>query len=164
MCHVQPVSNFSTTGVVYFSPVWVNRDSSSQDKTCYTRIQASIQNLPGTKHGFHVHTYGDLSFADNGTSTGGHFADPANNLDLMHGYPDDANRHWGDFGNLTTNDDGVATYNRIDKVIRLGGILGRAVTIHEENDKGPEFQPSGKSGSRIGFGVIGFANPDFITL
>lgn len=102
--------------------------------------------------------YGDLS-ADNGISTGPHFLNPRG-IPVQHGFSDEAVRHWGDLDNLIAGDDGMATYNRVDRIIRLGGILGRGVTIHAEEDRGAEFQPTGNAGARVAVCTIGFANPN----
>lgn len=158
-CQVVPTEGYATVGDVTFEPVWEPREEGSSLFTCYTRIQATIYNLTASSlHGFHVHTYGDLSVSD-GSSTGDHFTQPSG-VDIPHGYPDDAVRHWGDFGNLESDADGTAIYDRVDKIIRLGAVLGRGITVHAENDKGPSEQPSGDSGDRIGFCVIGYANPE----
>lgn len=158
VCIVTPTANNSANGVVMFTPSWERRNASSSLFTCYTKISADILDLtPSSEHGFHIHTYGDLS-QSNGSSTGGHFTNPAGD-DMPHGYPDHSVRHWGDFGNLAANAAGVANYERTDTVIRLGGIVGRSITIHADSDQGVAEQPSGGSGSRIAFGVIGYANP-----
>ncbi|PXF43170.1 Superoxide dismutase [Cu-Zn] [Gracilariopsis chorda] len=157
ICNVQPTDGNQVSGTVYLTPIWSQRSADSQSFACYTRVTASIAGLPGPKHGFHAHTYGDLSSAD-GKSTGGHFTNPAG-TDAQHGYPGDATRHWGDFGNLHVGADGIAEYDRIDDVIRLGGMVGRSITIHAEDDKGVEEQPSGGAGSRVAYCVIGYANP-----
>lgn len=152
VCNVYPTKGYDTSGFVIFTPTWNEPD-------CHVHINATIQNLtPDTQHGFHVHTYGDLS-TDDGTSTGGHFTNPAGS-EIDHGFPDDSVRHWGDFGNLTADADGTAVYDRVDDVIRLGGIVGRAITIHEASDKGSSEQPTGDAGDRIGYCVIGYKNPD----
>ncbi|CAN8076329.1 unnamed protein product [Agarophyton chilense] len=159
ICNVQPTQGNTVSGAVYFTPAWVPRSSDSQAFDCYTRITASVSGLSGPSHGFHIHTYGDLS-ADDGSSTGGHFTNPAGD-DIMHGYPNEAVRHWGDFGNLDVDEDtGIAEYDRVDDVIRLGGVVGRSITIHAENDKGVSEQPSGASGSRVAYCVIGYSNPE----
>lgn len=125
---------------------------------CNVRINARVNGLTPGKHGFHVHTYGDVRASD-GTSTGDHFTNPAG-VPIAHGYPSSPIRHWGDFGNLIADNNGVAVYNAVDTVVTIPSIIGRAVTIHAGEDKGPEFQPSGDSGSRVGVCVIGLANPD----
>lgn len=109
-------------------------------------------------HGFHIHTYGDTRATD-GTLNGGHFANPYG-IEVPHGYPSDAKRHWGDLGNLTSWKDGNAGYTAVDFVITNSGIVGRSIIIHERADKGPLAQPSGDAGKRIAQCVIGYANPD----
>lgn len=115
-----------------------------------------MKGLFATKHGFHIHQYGDIRGED-GTSTGGHFGNPKGNP-VKHGFPTNSHRHWGDLGNLHVRA-GTSTYNRVDRVINVRGIVGRAITIHAEGDKGPMSQPSGGAGARIGYCVIGYANP-----
>lgn len=155
-CSVLPTNGSATTGIVYLTPTWVAASSA-----CHTLITASISNLPkSSEHGFHIHSYGDLSVND-GSSTGGHFTNPAGDA-LPHGLPEDAERHWGDLGNLPADASGNANYSRVDDVIRLGGVIGRGITIHTDSDKGVSEQPTGGAGSRIGFCVIGYANPDLI--
>lgn len=75
-----------------------------------------------------------------------------------HGFPNMLERHWGDLGNFNADPDGNGTYNRFDQLITLQGIVGRGMTVHEGPDLGAQSQPSGGSGARVGFCVIGFAN------
>lgn len=163
VCNVSPTDGWSTSGAVYFTPVWVPRGVGDNPElfTCYTKISAAVSGLTNPKHGFHVHTYGDLSFPD-GTSTGGHFTNPAGD-EIDHGLPNDAVRHWGDFGNLDNDGSGLGTYERVDMVIRLGGVVGRAITIHEDEDQGSGEQPTGAAGARIGYCVIGYSNPEVLS-
>lgn len=158
---VTPTEGNNASGVVTFTPVWDLIDDEGDDpdaKSCFTLVEANITMLiPNSAHGFHIHTYGDLSDPA-GSSTGGHFTNPSGD-EIPHGYPGDKVRHWGDLGNLTTDADGVALFSEVDKVIRLGGVVGRGITIHAENDKGVDEQPSGASGPRVAYGVIGYAKP-----
>lgn len=96
--------------------------------------------------------------SEDGLSTGPHFNNPRNRT-VAHGLPRDAERHWGDLGNLRVVR-GVAMYDRVDTVFSLRSVLGRAVTVHALRDVGGSVQPTGGSGARYGVGVIGFANPD----
>lgn len=118
-------------------------------------VVGEVSGLKPGKHGFHVHEFGDCSSPD-GMSTGGHF----NPSKMMHGRPEDENRHVGDLGNLEADDGGKASINMRDKVIKLSGpnsIVGRAVIIHANPD---DFsQPVGNAGGRIACGVVGVANP-----
>ena len=123
------------------------------------RVQATISGLSADElHGFHIHEYGDCR-ADDATSAGGHY----NPQDMDHGAPDDSERHVGDLGNLTSNEDGTATVDYVDSVLSFSGsnsILGYAVIVHAGED---DFvtQPTGDAGGRIGCGVIGVANTSF---
>lgn len=115
------------------------------------RIIAEIKGLTPGKHGFHVHEKGDCTKPD-GSSAGGHF----NPAKAPHGGPDDAQRHVGDLGNLDADADGVAKYDRVDKLITLDGensILGRGMMIHAKADD-LKSQPAGEAGARIACGEI----------
>ena len=131
-------------------------------------VQASVTGLkPDSKHGFHVHQWGDLSKPD-GTATGGHY-DPTGIA--THGLPDVHDHdgqahamtggHAGDFGNLQSDADGNATYAKTFEDISLTGnnaVLGRAIIVHLGEDDGG--QPTGNAGARVAQGVIGIANPE----
>jgi Cu-Zn family superoxide dismutase len=123
-----------------------------------------ILNLSGLKknglHGFHVHTFGDLS--DGCNSACAHF----NPYNKTHGCPGMKNRHVGDLGNIITDSEGNARYIFIDDVIKLKGeanIIGRMLIIHQDSDdcgqaQGPfraESLKTGNSGKRIACAVIG---------
>jgi Cu-Zn family superoxide dismutase len=123
-------------------------------------IKGRITGLTPGKHGFHIHQYGDLSDMQAGKSAGDHF-NPAGH---QHGRPDAPERHAGDLGNVEADEDGVATIQMRDSMIRLNGpqsILGRSVVVHAAEDKFT--QPSGDAGDRIALGVIGIANPESTT-
>lgn len=156
ICTLSSTKGFNTTGFVSFAPSWTIGSRGWHE--CHVRIRASISNLTPGKHGMHIHTFGDIRSPD-GSSTGGHFTNPAGD-DIRHGFSSNLVRHWGDLGNIYVNEKGKGTYNRVDTVIKLKGIVGRGVTVHAGADKGPMFQPSGDSGNRIAICVIGFANPD----
>lgn len=118
------------------------------------KITGEISGLTPGIHGFHIHQFGNLSSAD-GTSAGGHY----NPLNARHGAPTDKERHVGDLGNITADDNGNATINLTDNVISLNGkysITGRAVVIHAGQDDFTT-QPTGNAGARVGYGVIGIA-------
>src|SRR5918999_6520243 len=66
------------------------------------RISGAIQGLkPDGEFGFHFHEKGDCSAPD-ASSAGGHF----NPTQMPHSGPDSAQRHVGDFGNLTADGTG----------------------------------------------------------
>jgi Cu-Zn family superoxide dismutase len=123
-----------------------------------------IINLSGLKknglHGFHIHTFGDLS--DGCNSACSHF----NPYNKTHGCPGMKNRHVGDLGNLITDSEGNARYIFRDDVIKLSGkasIIGRMLIIHQDPDdcgqaQGPlraESLKTGNAGKRIACAVVG---------
>lgn len=119
------------------------------------RIVGEVSGLtPNSKHGFHIHEFGDLRSTD-GTSLGGHY-NPAGHA---HGLTHERSRHAGDLGNLEANAAGVAKVDREFIGFSLDGhqapILGRGLVVHEKADDGG--QPTGNAGGRIAVGVIGAA-------
>ncbi len=121
------------------------------------RITGHFEGLSPGEHGFHIHEWGDCT-AHDGTSAGGHF----NPTGMPHGAPDDVERHVGDLGNLTADEQGSAQYDRTDTVVAFEGersIVGRGVIVHGGAD---DFvtQPTGAAGSRVACGVIGVAQPN----
>ena len=146
VCVIHATQGNTAKGVVRFSVV---------DQQ--VRIVADIEGLPpNTKHGFHIHEYGDCSAPD-GNSAGGHY----NPQDAPHGLPPAAERHAGDLGNLEADADGKAHYElTVDNIMIAGPhnpVLGRSIIIHGKEDDGG--QPTGNAGPRIGYGVIGIAKP-----
>ena len=140
---LHPVGNSGVTGIVTFtlSGNTVN-------------IDARVLGLTPGDHGFHIHEYGDCTAMD-ATSAGGHF----NPGGSEHGAPSDANRHVGDLGNISANDEGLGTYEAQDSHIAFSGqssIIGRAVIVHAGTDDLTS-QPTGAAGSRVACGVIGIA-------
>ncbi|KAK6009580.1 copper/zinc superoxide dismutase, partial [Ostertagia ostertagi] len=60
------------------------------------KLNGTVSGLKPGLHGFHIHEKGDLG--DGCVAAGGHF----NPHKMMHGAPDDSNRHVGDLGNIET--------------------------------------------------------------
>lgn len=121
------------------------------------RVTANVTGLePNSKHAIHVHEFGDISSPD-GTSAGSHF----NPTGKKHGLPEEAEHHPGDLGNLDADEKGNAMKTMTVSDLSLSGdsnaIIGRAVIIHADEDKGT--QPTGDAGARIAQGVIAVANP-----
>ena len=111
-------------------------------------------------HGFHVHECGDLS--EQCESMCAHF----NPYGKNHGCPGATERHVGDLGNLITNKNGIAHYQRVDDMIKLRGtkanIIGRGLIIHEDEDDcglgdSRLSLTTGNSGKRIACAIIGYA-------
>ena len=68
-------------------------------------ISAKIWGLdPGSYHGFHIHTYGDVSSKCWGT--GPHW----NPTNVRHGAPGVEPHHYGDLGNIIADVDGYAEF------------------------------------------------------
>lgn len=120
------------------------------------RVVAEIHELaPNSTHGFHIHEFGDCTELD-GTSAGGHF----NPQDQPHGGPDSEERHVGDLGNITVDENGYGEVDYIDTMLSFEGannIIGRGVIVHADEDD-LESQPTGDAGARLSCGVIGIAN------
>jgi superoxide dismutase, Cu-Zn family len=146
---IKPLGENKVRGTVHFQKV-----------SDGVRVTAQLSGLqPGQQHGFHIHEFGDLS-AEDGKSAGDHF----NPHGQPHGLPDQEERHAGDFGNLTADDQGNATHSLTVRNLSFSGthsILGRAVIVHSDPDDGS--QPSGNAGDRIGGGVIGVARGGLAT-
>lgn len=115
-------------------------------------IRAEVSGAPAGNLGFHLHEVGDCSAPDF-TSAGGHF-NPAGH---PHGAPTAAERHAGDFGNITIGEDGSGTllFTSADLTIAEGpsSVVGRAVVLHEKTDD-LATQPTGNAGARIACGVV----------
>ncbi|WP_246112785.1 superoxide dismutase family protein [Allorhodopirellula solitaria] len=140
VCKLEPIGDSKVKGTIHFEQ--------EGDKVTLT---GEVSGLKPGKHGFHVHEKGDLSDKETGKSAGGHF----NPTGQKHGKPSDAERHVGDLGNVTANDDGVATLDITDTVISLNGehsIIGKSLMIHEGEDVFT--QPTGDAGGRVAFGLI----------
>ena len=111
---------------------------------------------PNSKHGFHIHEFGDMTVKD-GTGMGSHY----NPGGASHGLPDQTMRHAGDMGNIEADGRGVAKIERMFSGMSIAGqssVLGRGVVVHEKADDGG--QPVGNAGARIGYGVIGAAKSE----
>ena len=142
---LHPTAGHNVSGIVRFT----------QTGTA-VRVVAEVKGLaPNTVHAFHIHEFGDCSAPD-AMSAGGHF----NPQGHPHAGPMAAMRHAGDFGNLTSNADGVATLDITLEGLTIRGranaILGRAVIVHDKPDDLAS-QPAGNAGPRAACGVIGIA-------
>lgn len=142
VAQLQPTEGNETSGTVTFTKAENG-----------IRVVVDIQGFEGGpgKRGFHIHEHGDCSAPD-ATSAGGHF----NPEEKSHGAPDAAERHAGDFGNLTVDEDGNARTEFVDTTISFDGphsIIGRAVIVHAQEDD-LQTQPTGDAGARVACGVI----------
>ncbi|XP_041066822.1 superoxide dismutase [Cu-Zn]-like [Carcharodon carcharias] len=122
-----------------------------------TSVAGEISGLTPGKHGFHVHTFGDISKGCG--STGSHY-NPCNET---HGAPQDKKRHVGDLGNIEADENGTARVEMVDRLLRLAGkysIIGRTMVVNEKEDdlgKGgnKESLESGNHGAGVAWGIIG---------
>jgi Cu-Zn family superoxide dismutase len=117
------------------------------------RMTGEVTGLSPGLHGFHLHEKGDCSAAD-ATSAGAHFNPGAH----KHGGPLSAERHAGDFGNLTADASGKAVVNLTVTGIAVAAgqpnsIPGRGLIVHALPDD-EKTDPTGNSGGRIACGVI----------
>lgn len=121
------------------------------------KVIATVTGLePNSKHGFHIHEYGDCTAPD-ATSAGSHYNPDGH----QHAAPDaETPAHAGDLGNIQADAKGVGrlelTVSNISVAGSLNPILGRAVIVHKNPDDLIS-QPTGGAGDRIACGVIGAA-------
>ncbi|CAH1802886.1 unnamed protein product [Owenia fusiformis] len=111
-----------------------------------------------TKHGLHVHVYGDI--VDGCQNAWGHF----NPMKTTHGnrLNDPKDRHVGDLGNIIEDQDGLASGFFVDSLVSLTGpfsIMGRSLVVHvNEDDLGLGGNPgslvTGNAGGRLACCVI----------
>tara|TARA_B100001094_G_scaffold211616_1_gene205564 strand:- start:479 stop:1891 length:1413 start_codon:yes stop_codon:yes gene_type:complete len=136
-------------GVVHFS---------QEEDTVH--IDYDITGLTDGEHGFHIHTYGDLT--DGCDSACSHF-NPDN---TEHGGLDSKIRHLGDLGNISS-EKGVSKGRLSTDTLSLKSgkrncIVGRMIIVHADRDdlgKGGDAESlkTGNAGKRVGCGVIGLA-------
>ncbi|MBA2247769.1 MAG: superoxide dismutase family protein [Chloroflexia bacterium] len=115
---------------------------------------------PG-EHGIHLHQVGDCTAEGDEpfATAGGHF----NPTGMAHGGPDSEERHAGDLGNLTVNDDGSIVFEitvegeglTLDPEAdpSLADEDGSALLIHANPDD-LTTDPSGESGGRVACGLV----------
>ncbi len=115
-------------------------------------MKGTFTGLKPGKHGIHIHEKGDCGGKD-AKNAGGHF----NPTGAKHGPPESGARHAGDFGNLTVDKEGNATFEMTTDSLTVSSgadsIVGKAVIIHSKKDDGKS-QPSGNSGTPVACGVI----------
>ncbi|WP_156338948.1 superoxide dismutase family protein [Chondromyces crocatus] len=116
------------------------------------KLTLKLTAVPAGKHGIHIHQTADCSDPE-AKSAGDHFAPDHN----KHGFPDQAEHHLGDMGNLTAEKDGNVNFEFVLKGANLKegdpkSLVGRAIILHAKEDKGT--QPSGDAGGRIACSAI----------
>ncbi|CAF0940528.1 unnamed protein product [Adineta ricciae] len=133
-----------------------------RDPASPVRIVGIIDGLKSnTVHGFHVHRDPLVTGQLNCTAAGPHF----NPYNTLHGprEADIKNRHVGDLGNLTANENGIIVVEISDAIIDLynatRSIANRTIVLHAIRDDGgkggfPDSNTTGNAGARIACGVI----------
>ena len=136
------------------------------------QIKISISGISPGKHGLHIHEYGDLT--EGCSSLCSHF----NPTKSVHGGRNSEERHLGDLGNVTADENGNVETTIYDKMLRITGdfgIVGRSVVLHADEDdlgkggikngeivdkeKHKESLKTGNAGKRIACGIIGYKKP-----
>jgi superoxide dismutase, Cu-Zn family len=143
---MRPTAGHGASGTVRFRP-----------KPDGVELEVEIGGLPsGTRHGFHVHEFGDCSAPD-AASAGGHY-DPTGNMATMHQH---GMKPLGDLDDLVADAQGRVRVRFLAKDLSLVDrqpILGRALLLHESFDDPND--PLTVSGDRIACGTIGVRNAD----
>jgi len=145
---MQPVGSESRArGKVVFSP--------GDDRI---EVFAHIEGLPsGTRHGFHIHIFGDCSDVLSG-SAGPHF-DPTGNMMRM---TSTGMLPLGDLKDLSAGPDGTVEVRFSAPGLTIAGaenaILGRGILLHESFSDPND--PMSSSGDAIACGTIGVYNKD----
>ena len=125
------------------------------------KIEYDITGLNNGLHGFHIHTYGDLT--DKCKNACSHF----NPYNKNHGSNNSKQRHLGDLGN-------ILSINKLSKGViynssisldfkKKNNIIGRSIIVHSDEDdlgKGnnDESLKTGNAGKRLACGVIGLSD------
>lgn len=118
------------------------------------KIVADLENLSPGSHGFHIHTYGDLSDSS-AKNVGPHFGMKTEGSEgSTHSRPADG-RPIGDLQMLKAGDDGKAHMEMILHGISTSQLIGRSILVHEHEDR--LVKKVWESGPKIAMGVIGIA-------
>lgn len=132
----------------------VCKPSGSKDVKVYAVFSA----LPPGKHGFHIHTAGDLR----GEGCKGACAHYHKGSPTTHGDEPGSKRprHTGDLGNIEMPSSGKFEKQWLIKGIHVQDLWGRSFIVHaDEDDLGlgnhEDSKTTGHSGARIGCAIIG---------
>ena len=137
------------------SPAGFVQFEATDEHTC--KIALNFTGLGPGSHGLAIHE-GQCQSNRCG-DIGGHF----NPFGKSHGGIDSADRHAGDLGNITANDDGSINGEIFNNIIKLFGhkacVIGKTIAVHAKSDdlgKGGNRQSliDGNSGRAIVCGII----------
>jgi superoxide dismutase, Cu-Zn family len=126
------------------------------------QLTATFTALPQGKHGFHIHTAGDLRGEGcKGACAHYHKGEPTTHGDepsAGHRRP----RHTGDLGNIELPSNGSFTKTYVLKKITVQDLWGRSLIVHaDEDDLGlgdeEDSKTTGHSGARIACAIFGRA-------
>jgi Cu-Zn family superoxide dismutase len=125
-------------------------------------ITATFTKLPPGKHGFHIHTAGDLRAPGCvGACAHFHVGAPAIHGDRPSRDNKDniKQRHTGDLGNIELTSDSVSYRYHLDG-LKAADLWGRSLIVHADEDdlgQGPheDSKITGHSGARIGCAIFG---------
>lgn len=122
------------------------------------KVYATFFRLPDGKHGFHIHTAGDLR----GEGCKGACAHYHKGSPTSHGDEPGSKRarHTGDLGNIEMPSSGDFTKMWTLKGVTVQDLWGRSIIVHaDEDDLGlgdhEDSKTTGHSGARIGCAIIG---------
>lgn len=143
---LSPTAGHAVRGIVRFTP-------HAEGIAVRVRIEGLTQ---GTRHGFHVHEFGDCSAAD-ASSAGPHY-DPTGNAAGQHHH---GMRPLGDLDDLRADPNGRVEVSFIARRLSIAGsenpILGRALVLHQSFEDPND--PMSQAGDRIACGTIGVLSP-----
>lgn len=117
------------------------------------RVACDLKNVSPGLHGLHVHEFGDLR--EGCKSTCSHY----NPTNKNHGGALGCDRHRGDLGNISVDENGSCKGEYLAN-INIDEIIGRGLILHEDPDdlgqgSNEESKKTGNAGKRIACGVIG---------
>lgn len=121
-------------------------------------LKAVFTKLPPGKHGFHIHTSGDLRGEGcKGACAHFHKGPPSSHGGLP---GQTRNRHTGDLGNIELPESGTFEKTYRLKGLKVSELWGRSMIVHADEDDlgyGPheDSHTTGHSGARIGCAVFG---------
>jgi Cu-Zn family superoxide dismutase len=144
-------SGSTVTGTVTLTEVSASRREGDEVSPAVLRVEIRLAGATPGDHAVHVHATGDCSAPD-ASSAGPHF-NPENHA---HGDHASAEKHPGDFGNVSVAADGTGqkTIEITSLTLTEGPLAARdhAVIVHEKAD---DFgQPTGNAGGRQACGVL----------
>jgi Cu-Zn family superoxide dismutase len=124
-----------------------------------TLITGVLDGLQKGEHGMHIHEKGDP------TKCCAKLGDHYNPFKKNHGDRLSSERHVGDLGNITFDENQQCNFSFMDNQVKLTGpysVIGRSIIIHANKDDlglggNDASKINGNSGDRIAYGIIGYA-------